>query len=135
MDALRLATAGAAPATEAQRNRARAERTAGQFEELFVRTMVQSLRSSSSLGGEEGGMFGSGPGADTYADWFDQNMSEQIARTSEIGIKRTLLADLERHGQIEAAATAATTARRVADRSALHATTTPATGGVDVLLR
>lgn len=114
---------------------AQAVKVAHQFEDMMVRTFVSAMRETTKIDDDSPGMFGSGPGADTYADWFDQNMSEQIARTSEIGIKRQLLADLERHGQIEAAATAATTARRAADRSALHATTTPAAGGIDVLRR
>lgn len=132
MDALRPTVSGPLQASGLS-DRQRAERTATQFEQLFVRTMVQSLRTSSSLGGEEGGMFGSGPGADTYADWFDQNLTEQISRTTEIGIKRQLLADLERHGQIPAAEAAANKARHAADATSLRATTTLAKGGIDVL--
>ncbi len=69
-------------------DRARAEKTAAQFEQIFVRTMVQSLRATSSLG-EGGGMFGDGPGADTFGDWFDANLTEQISRTSRIGIEES----------------------------------------------
>jgi Rod binding domain-containing protein len=119
---------GRNPTTERQK----AERTAGEFEQLFVRTMVGSLRSTASLGGEEGGMFGSGPGADTFADWFDQNLAEQIATTSEVGIKKQLLGDLERHGEIPRDQLAA--AKRAADRTFLGTAKTLGQGGLDVVL-
>ncbi len=113
--------------------RARAESTAAQFEQIFVRSMVSTLRSSASLGGEGGGMFGDGPGADTFADWFDQNLSEQISRTSNIGIKDKLLADLERHGQIpQDLDLKAQAARKAAETSSLRAT--DAKGGCNVVL-
>lgn len=113
--------------------RARAEQTAAQFEQIFVRSMVQTLRSSASIGGEGGGMFGDGPGADTFGDWFDQNLTEQIARTSNIGIKDKLLADLERHGQIPKDLDLKShAARKAAETSVLRAAT--AQGGCNVVL-
>jgi Rod binding domain-containing protein len=131
MDLAALDLAGKRPV---DRDRARAEQTAAQFEQLFVRTMVSSLRSTSSLGGEGGGMFGSGPGADTFADWFDQNLATQVARTSNVGIAEQLLTDLERHGEIpKDLEAAAKRAKAAADRSAFHAGTA-GNGGIDVVL-
>ena len=113
--------------------RARAEKTAMQFEQIFVRSMVQTLRSSASIGGEGGGMFGDGPGADTFADWVDQNLSERISSTSKIGIKDKLLADLERHGQIpQDLDLKAQAARKAAESASLRAT--DAKGGCNVVL-
>jgi Rod binding domain-containing protein len=131
MDFGRINRLTAGPAQDPERKRA--EQTAAQFEQIFVRSMVSTLRSSASIGGEGGGMFGDGPGADTFADWFDQNLTEQIARTSNIGIKDKLLADLERHGQIpKDLDLKAQAARKAAETASLRATTTK--GGCDVVL-
>ncbi|MBM3973684.1 MAG: hypothetical protein FJ301_06240 [Planctomycetes bacterium] len=118
---------------QADPERARAEKTAAQFEQIFIRSMVSTLRSSASIGGDGGGMFGDGPGADTFADWFDQNLSERISRTSKIGIKDKLLADLERHGQIpKDLDIKAQAARKAAETASLRAT--DAKGGCNVVL-
>lgn len=134
MDAIRnadrLRVAGAPAAGDP--DRARAAQTAAQFEQIFVRTMVQSLRSTSSIG-EGGGMFGDGPGADTFGDWFDANLTEQISRTSRIGIEEALLADLERHGQIPKDLDARTQAARSAAGSGVLRAA-EAQGGLDVVL-
>jgi Rod binding domain-containing protein len=141
---MNAAAAGADPLPQgmplqesAQRMRDRAAKTAGEFEQLFVRTLVSSLRATSSLGGEGGGMFGSGPGADTYGDWFDQNLAGEVCATADIGIAKSLLADMERHGQVAPDAVAA--AKRAADRAFLASTKTPGlpagSGGIDVVLR
>lgn len=131
MDVLALDTMTRKPQGNAER--ARAEKTAAQFEQLFVRTMVASLRSTASCGGDS--MFGSGPGADTFADWFDQNMAEQVSRTSKVGIAAQLLGDLERHGEVPAATEAkARAASAAADRSQFTAHAATATGGIDVVL-
>lgn len=91
----------AAPAKQ----RAEAEKVAHQFEEYFVRSLVANLRQTSSLGGEdESGMFGSGPGADTYTSWFDEQMAKNVSAGNGIGVAEVLLRDMERHGQIPAAA-------------------------------
>lgn len=127
-DSMLTSRLGRTPTTERQK----AERTAGEFEELFVRTMVSSLRSTASLGGDEGGMFGSGPGSDTFADWFDQNLAGQIARTSEVGIKKQLLGDLERHGELPR--DQITAAKRAADRTFVGMAKTMGQGGLDVVL-
>lgn len=112
--------------------RARAEQTASQFEQMFVRTLVGSLRQTATFG--EGGMFGSGPGAETYADWFDQNLAERLSATAEIGIRRQLIADLERHGEIPA--DAQTQRKRLAaERAFVAATNHLGRGGLDVIRR
>ena len=134
MDPMRLARLGTKPIDPEAKERLAAEKTAAQFEQLFVRSMVSSLRASAALGGEGGGMFGSGPGADTYADWFDQNLAEQISRSSNVGIASQLLRDLERHHEIPAAVDNAATAKRLADPAALRAVTPLRSGGFDVVL-
>lgn len=123
----------------ADKRQEKAEKVATQFEAVFVRTMVGSLRQTSSVGGES--MFGSGPGADTYADWFDQNLADQIAGSSRIGIKEQLLADFEHNGeiahrqkQVAAAATKALEAVKAAQRANLVTARTLGTGGSDVVL-
>jgi Rod binding domain-containing protein len=131
MDALRSATMKVAGADAVDPTRARAERTATDFEQLFVRTIVSSLRQTAGAGGE--GMFGKGPGADTFADWFDQNLAEQIGRDSDIGIASSLLTDMERHGQLDAE-NALQPARVAADRSFRTTTRALGQGGLDVVL-
>lgn len=132
MDLVALNTAGKQPV--ADRERARAEKTAAQFEQLFVRTMVSSLRSTASFGGEEGGMFGKGPGSDTFADWFDQNLGEQIASTSNVGIATQLLRDLERHGEIPKDLGAQMRrAKAAADHTSFTAASRHGQGGTDVV--
>jgi len=99
MDALRLETLSLKPKSGDDKARQHAAGVADQFEAIFVRSMVQSLRQSASVGGE-GGMFGSGPGADTYADWFDQNLADRLAKNGGIGIKQALMAEFERSGEL-----------------------------------
>jgi hypothetical protein len=78
-------------------------------------------------------MFGDGPGADTFGDWFDGNLTEQITRTSRIGIEEVLLTDLERHGQIPKDLDARTqAARNAANGGVLRAA--QAQGGLNVVL-
>jgi Rod binding domain-containing protein len=98
MDALRLETMSMRPSTPETKERDRAGKVAEQFETVFVRTMVASLRQSASLGEE--GMFGSGPGSDTYTDWFDQNLAEQISKSGRVGIKQQIMTDFERDGAL-----------------------------------
>jgi len=138
-DALRLETMSLRPVGPAQKARQHAEKVADQFETIFVRTMVQSLRLSATYGGESG-MFGSGPGSDTYADWFDQNVAEHISSSSQVGIKHQLMADFEKSGELrpEAAGTAhgkqlATSMVDAFDRSRITAARAAGKGGLDVL--
>ena len=91
-----------APAASAIAGRQRAEKAAQQLEQVFVQYMVQGLRKSSP-GGEEGGLFGSGPGAGTYEDWFDSHLSRHLNDRGGIGIARVILQDWERGGLIPAA--------------------------------
>jgi Rod binding domain-containing protein len=65
-------------ASDVLAQRATARGKVQQFEELFVQQMVGALRQSAGFGDEDGGLFGNGPGADTYAQWFDQNLAHQV---------------------------------------------------------
>ena len=134
--ALALEKMSLRPGDRTQKERAHAEQVAQQFETMFVRTLVSSLRQTGSVGGEGGGMFGSGPGADTYADWFDQNLAEKVGAAGHLGIKETLLADFERNGELPRArfAQLAETARAAsADRAAFSAAVQARKGGLDVV--
>lgn len=127
------------PASAAEKRQQKAEQVAAQFETVFVRTLVGSLRQTSSIGGA--GMFGDGPGADTYADWFDENLAAQISKTSRLGIKEQLLTDFEHNGEIAQrraavahAADQAVAALTAARRNNLITGRTMALGGTDVVL-
>ena len=97
MDAIgKLATASMKPQGEAQIDRKKALETAQQFEQVLVRQLVGSLRSTSKLGGEEGGMFGSEPGSDTYADWFDEHVAKDISKHGRIGVAEALVEEFDR---------------------------------------
>jgi len=132
MDPLAIETMSLKPQDAAQTERAKAEKVANQFEAVFVKTLVGALRSTSSLGGE-GGMFGKGPGADTYAGWFDQNVASELARTGGIGIASSLMADMERHGAIEPDVEAAARLKRMAAKEQMTAAMA-SKGGFDVVL-
>jgi Rod binding domain-containing protein len=137
MSQLSIITMSMKPQDAQQKARQHAEKVADQFEQIFTRTMVSSLRSSGSCGGE-GGMFGSGPGADTYADWFDQNLAEQLGKNGDIGIRKALMADLEHAGEVQLqkkigkGEQSLDLAMQAADRSALRAAG-QRKGGIDVL--
>lgn len=77
---------------------ARALKVAQQFEEIFVGLMVESLRKSQLTDG--GSMFGSSVGSNTYEQWFDQHMSEHLAKTTSIGIRETLVREFQRTGEL-----------------------------------
>ena len=100
MDTLRVETMSLNPKSSAEKGRAKAEKVADQFEAVFVKTFVSAMRQTAALGGEEGGMFGKGPGSDTYASWFDDNVSAELARTGGIGISKALLGEMERAGKV-----------------------------------
>jgi flagellar protein FlgJ len=80
--------------------RAEALQVARQFEAVFVRSMIGNLRQTAQVMGEGGGLFGSGPGADTYADWFDQNLAEHIGEHGNVGVADVLMREFERWKQI-----------------------------------
>jgi Rod binding domain-containing protein len=135
MDALRIETMSMAPRRAGQQRDERAIEVAGQFESIFVRTLVSSLRQTSSIAG--GSMFGEGPGTDTYSDWFDQNLAEQIGKTSEIGIATQLKRDFARAHAMSADASlddATLKARTAAKAAATKASSFPDSkipGGTD----
>lgn len=89
-------TTAAADAAAAWRE---ARDVADQFERLFVQQMVAKMRESASLG-QEGGMFGNGPGAGTYTDMFDGNLAEHLTRSGGVGIADVILRDLVRLHQL-----------------------------------
>jgi Rod binding domain-containing protein len=138
MQATALETATLHPVDPASAQRRQAVDTANQFEEIFVRTLVNSLRQTASTGGD--GMFGTGPGTDTYAAWFDEHVAKELGESGGIGIAAALLADMERHGEIdrERLQQQTTRAAGAADRHAITAAramhTRGQTGGIDVVL-
>ena len=87
-------------------------------------------------------MFGSGPGADTYASWFDDNVSNELARTGGVGIAKALLREMERDGKIQKGdlKTADQTSQqieriqRIANGHDLKATMATNTGGLNGIL-
>lgn len=99
-NALALQTATVHPKSAQEKARKHAGEVAQQFETIFVQSLVGSLRRTGSVGGDDGGMFGSGPGSDTYSDWFDQNLADKVSATGHLGIKEQLMRDFERHGEI-----------------------------------
>ena len=79
--------------------RLRAEQTAAQFEQVLVQSLVTEMRKT---GGADK-MFGEGPGSDVYGQWFDQVMSERLSAGGAFGIADSVLASMERVGQLKAA--------------------------------
>lgn len=77
---------------------AQAVKVAHQFEDMMVRTFVSAMRETTKIDDDSPGMFGSGPGADTYADWFDERLSDQISRTGHIGVADVLVREMEQQG-------------------------------------
>lgn len=140
MDSLRLETMSQTPKTAADKSFEKAKKVADQFEAVFVKTFVSSMRQTAALGGEEGGMFGSGPGADTYASWFDDNVSNELARTGGIGIAKALLEEMKREGKIESSEQSdkvqnqADRITRLANGHDLNAAKTNITGGLNGIL-
>jgi Rod binding domain-containing protein len=104
--------------------RERAQSVAHQFEDVLVRSLVAAMRQTASVGGESGGMFGGEPGADTYADWFDEHLAKELGRSGKVGVADVLMREFERWKQIPA------------DTSVLHHRPLHALpgGGLDVAL-
>lgn len=88
------------PQSRDDASRAKALAVASQFEQVFVRSMVQDLRKTAEFGGDDEGMFGSGPGSDTYSDWFDQNLAEHISSSGQVGISQVLMREFEATHQV-----------------------------------
>ncbi|MDE0895141.1 MAG: rod-binding protein [Planctomycetota bacterium] len=76
--------AGDGPTTEAE-----IEDAANQMESLFASMLVKEMRGSMSKG-----LFGEGPGADIYNEWFDRNMGEAIAADGGLGMAGMLKVQL-----------------------------------------
>lgn len=124
MDTRALETAKIHQLPAGTQQRQAALEVAQQFEGIFVQSMVSAMRASAQVTGEGGGIFGNGPGADTYADWFDQNLARELSTKGRIGIADTLMRDFERLKQIEPAPRQERTAGMLARKL-------PA-GGIDV---
>lgn len=103
MNIARLETLSMRPKDPATQSHDKAVEVANTFEQLFVRSLVSSMRATASMGGESG-MFGDGPGASTYTDWFDENVAQQVSASGRVGITEAIIADLERHGELPKAA-------------------------------
>ena len=82
--------------------RAQALDTARQFEQIFIQQMLEGMRESANIAGGEG-LFGDGPGNDTYTQWFDNHLSDHLARNGDLGIADTLMSEFQRWNQIPAA--------------------------------
>tara|TARA_R110002073_G_C9107673_1_gene549395 strand:+ start:48 stop:476 length:429 start_codon:yes stop_codon:yes gene_type:complete len=142
MDTLRLETMSQTPKTAADRKREKDEKVADQFEAVFVKTFVSSMRQTASVSGEEGGMFGEGPGAGTYASWFDDNVSGELARTGGIGIAKALLKEMRRDDKTQGDPEERTNKvknqteriQRIVNGHDLKATTAKSTGGFNGIL-
>ena len=109
-------------------SREEAQGIASQFESLFVQQIVSKMREGANVMGGSA-MFGSGPGSDTYASWFDTHMSDHLAKSGRVGVADSLMRHFEELGQIEpldAATTKASadpwSARRENDASTLDRT-------------
>ncbi len=96
VDSGKLQRAFLHPKTGAQQAHEKAQKTAQQFEEIMVRTFVGALRKTTSIGEESGGMFGSGPGSDTFTDWFDEKVAHEISDTGRVGVAEVLMQEFER---------------------------------------
>ena len=86
--------------------RAKAQETADEFEQIFVREMVSAMRESAKVDSEEGGMFGTESGSDTYGDWFDEHFAKKVGEGGQLGIAKSLMRDYDRTeslAQLEAA--------------------------------
>lgn len=88
------------PISAAQKTRNEAQKTAQQFEDIMVRTFVSAMRKTTSIGDDAGGMFGTEPGADTYADWFDEKFAHAISSSGKVGVADVLMQEFERRKQI-----------------------------------
>ena len=80
-------------------SRTKARETAQQFEQIFVQMMLAGMRKTSELAGGEG-LFGDGPGNDTYTQWFDNSLAEYLSNNGHLGIADTLMREFERWHQI-----------------------------------
>lgn len=76
-----------------------------EFEKLFATLLVKEMRKSAKgLGGEDGGFFGKGAGADIYEGWFDQHVGAQLASENALGLVGLVKAGLGNVPETEAPA-------------------------------
>ena len=68
---------------------------AAKFERIFAQMMVKGMRESGKVAGGQG-LFGEGPGSDTYTDWFDGLMSDRLVSNQGLGMQKTLIKEWER---------------------------------------
>ncbi len=62
--------------------KAKLRKAAGDFEAIFVRQILKSMRSTLT----SGGMFGSGSVGEIYSDMMDNAISEKIAERGDMGL-------------------------------------------------
>ena len=68
---------------------------AKKFERIFSQMFIKSMRESAKLG-DGPGLFGDGPGSDTYTDWFDGLMAEHIGGSGGLGLQQVLIEEWTR---------------------------------------
>lgn len=73
------------------------EEAGRKFEALFLSMLTKEMRKT--LGD---GLFGSGPGADTYEGWFDQHMGDSLAGAKALDLVGILRAGLPMDGTVRA---------------------------------
>lgn len=86
--------------------RAKAQGVAQQFEDMMVKMFVGSMRETTKIGEDSEGLFGSGPGADTYTQWFDEKLTHEVTVHGHVGIAEVLMREFEQHNPAIAAAKA-----------------------------
>ena len=77
-----------------KKDRARLRETAQNFEAVFIRCLLRSMRSTL----ETGGIFGSGIEGDIYADMMDMAVADGVSRRGVMGIGEMLVEYLTPRG-------------------------------------
>lgn len=85
------------PVSRGDVNTDNVEEAGRKFEALFLSMLTKEMRKTL---GE--GLFGSGPGADTYEGWFDQHMGDSLAGAQALDLAGILRAGLPREGTLRA---------------------------------
>lgn len=92
------ALGGEGPAELRERlERADIDGVAREFEGLFASMLIKEMRQTLS-----DGLFGEGPGADTYAGWFDEHVGRQLAETRALDLAGILRAGLPKNADAAA---------------------------------
>ena len=76
-----------------------AEAVSREMESLFATLLVSELRK-----GLGDGFFGSGPGADTFNGWFDEQIGSSLASRSSLGLTEQIQEAIIREQEAKAAA-------------------------------